>query len=121
MKKDASVVAISRRVQVFLPSLVDSQPEIMAVKPQFTHNNVLLSSAGPSVTGNAQAAPPVAKAKSPEEWVETLVQQMASARDMDDARSRAASILQTFQQAVLHTSGPQASTKLSRTHAVHTI
>ncbi len=92
----------------------------MAVKPQFTHNNVLLSSAGPSVTGNAQAAPPVAKAKSPEEWVETLVQQMASARDMADARSRAASILQTFQQAVLHTSGPQASTKLSRTHAVHT-
>ncbi len=63
----------------------------------------------------------MAKAKSPEEWVETLVQQMASARDMADARSRAASILQTFQQAVLHTSGPQASTKLLRTHAVHTI
>lgn len=63
--------------------------------------------AGPSVPSSAQAAPPVAKAKSPQEWVETLVQQMASARDMADARSRAASILQTFQQAVLHTSGPQ--------------
>jgi len=88
--------------------------------PPFPRSDVFPSSAGPSVTSNAQAAPPVAKAKSPEEWVETLVQQMASARDMADARSRAASILQTFQHAVLHTSGPQASTKLLRTHAVHT-
>ena len=47
------------------------------------------------------------KPKSPEEWVETLVQQMAGARDMADARSRAASVLQTFQQAVLDTSHVQ--------------
>ena len=73
-----------------------------------------LSSTGPSasVSSSVQAAAQPgaeAKAKSPEEWVETLVQQMASARDMADARSRAASVLQTFQQAVLHTSAPQAS------------
>lgn len=50
------------------------------------------------------------KPKSPEEWVETLVQQMAGARDMADARSRAANVLQTFQQAVLDTSQVQGST-----------
>ena len=39
--------------------------------------------------------------KSPQEWVELLVQQMAGAKDLDDARSRASQILQAFEQAVL--------------------
>lgn len=61
--------------------------------------------ASTSVQSAAAAAEP--KPKSPEEWVETLVQQMAGARDMADARSRAANVLQTFQQAVLDTSHVQ--------------
>ena len=43
------------------------------------------------------------KLKTPEEWIEDLVQQMAGARDMADARQRAASVLQSFEQAVLQT------------------
>ena len=61
-----------------------------------------LAPASTSVQSAEVAADP--KPKSPEEWVETLVQQMAGARDMADARSRAANVLQTFQQAVLDTS-----------------
>ncbi len=41
------------------------------------------------------------KPKTPQEWVELLVQQMAGAKDLDDARSRASQILQAFEQAVL--------------------
>ncbi|KAL0037844.1 hypothetical protein WJX79_001616 [Trebouxia sp. C0005] len=90
-----------------------AQPAASGAEQAADPNASAGSQAGPSATSNAQAAPPVAKAKSPEEWVEALVQQMASARDMADARSRAASILQTFQQAVLHTSGPQDALNLS--------
>lgn len=61
--------------------------------------------ASTSVQSAVAAAEP--KPKSPEEWVETLVQQMAGARDMADARSRAANVLHTFQQAVLDTSHVQ--------------
>ncbi|KAL3145986.1 hypothetical protein ABBQ38_015346 [Trebouxia sp. C0009 RCD-2024] len=64
--------------------------------------------ASTSVQSAVAAAEP--KPKSPEEWVETLVQQMAGARDMADARSRAANVLHTFQQAVLDTSHVQGST-----------
>ena len=39
--------------------------------------------------------------KSSQEWVEVLVQQMAGAKDLDDARSRASQLLQAFEQAVL--------------------
>lgn len=39
--------------------------------------------------------------KSSQEWVELLVQQMAGAKDLDDARSRASQMLQAFEQAVL--------------------
>ena len=39
--------------------------------------------------------------KSSQEWVELLVQQMAGAKDLDDARGRASQILQAFEQAVL--------------------
>ena len=44
---------------------------------------------------------PDGKPKSSAEWVELLVQQMAGAKDLDDARSRATQILQAFEQAVL--------------------
>lgn len=41
--------------------------------------------------------------KSPAEWVEGLVQQMSGARDMGDARVRAAQELRAFEQTVSHT------------------
>lgn len=70
----------------------------------------LVGPAAPASTGLQSAeAEAGSKPKSPEEWVETLVQQMAGARDMADARSRAANVLQTFQQAVLETSHVQVS------------
>lgn len=70
--------------------------------------------AGPASTSAAGHQTPAAQApaaslqqatmlKSPEEWVEVLVQQMAGARDMADARQRAAGILQSFEQEVLQT------------------
>ena len=49
----------------------------------------------------AQAEPEI-KPKSSAEWVELLVQQMAGAKDLNDARSRATQMLQAFEQAVLH-------------------
>lgn len=47
---------------------------------------------------------PEAKAlqKAPAEWVEGLVQQMSGARDLGDARLRAANELRSFEQAVMH-------------------
>ena len=41
------------------------------------------------------------KPKSSADWVELLVQQMAGAKDLNDARSRATQMLQAFEQAVL--------------------
>lgn len=67
------------------------------------------SGIGPTAPAHTAEAAAEPKPKSPEEWVETLVQQMAGARDMADARSRAASVLQNFQQAVLDTSHVQVS------------
>ena len=51
-------------------------------------------------TAAAEAKPGI-KPKSSEEWVELLVQQMAGAKDLHDARSRASQVLQAFEQAVL--------------------
>ena len=48
----------------------------------------------------AQAEPEI-KPKGSAEWVELLVQQMAGAKDLNDARSRATQMLQAFEQAVL--------------------
>ena len=41
--------------------------------------------------------------KAPAEWVEGLVQQMGGARDLGEARARAANELRSFEQAVMHT------------------
>ncbi len=41
--------------------------------------------------------------KAPAEWVEGLVQQMGGARDLGEARTRAANELRSFEQAVMHT------------------
>ena len=71
--------------------------------------HLVLSGIGPAACASTAEAAAGPKPKSPEEWVETLVQQMVGARDMADARSRAASVLQTFQQAVLDTSHTQVS------------
>ena len=49
--------------------------------------------------------------KSSQEWVELLVQQMAGAKDLDDARGRASQILQAFEQAVL-----QQASQVGRMH-----
>jgi hypothetical protein len=38
----------------------------------------------------------------PEEWVETLVDQMSQAKTLDEARQRAAQVLQAFERAVLN-------------------
>lgn len=88
-----------------------AQPAALTADPATTQQPNIPQAAGPSTSADTSAAcaqpNTEAKAKSPEEWVETLVQQMAGARDMADARSRAASVLQTFQQAVLQTTGSQ--------------
>lgn len=59
---------------------------------------------------SADAAPsaapaPAPTAKSAEQWVDTIVQQMADAADLPDARRRAGALLQAFEQAVLQHSG----------------
>ena len=41
--------------------------------------------------------------RTPAEWIEGLVQQMASAKDLADARTRAAGELRSFEQAVMRT------------------
>ena len=41
--------------------------------------------------------------KAPAEWVEGLVQQMGDARDLGEARVRAANELRSFEQAVMQT------------------
>lgn len=50
-----------------------------------------------------------AKPRTPEEWIEALVQQMAGAKDMSDARQRAGTFLQSFEQTVLQTATKQVS------------
>ncbi len=51
------------------------------------------------------AAEPIEEKRStpqtPEEWVENLVDQMSQAKTMDEARQRAAQVLQAFERAVL--------------------
>ena len=67
---------------------------------------------GGSQQGGAAPNPtPTNLPRNPEEWVEGLVSEMASARDMVDARSRAVKILSSFEGFVLdHSSstGPRA-------------
>lgn len=52
---------------------------------------------------NGQEDTATAQQKAPAEWVEGLVQQMSGARDMGDARTRAANELRSFEQAVMQT------------------
>ena len=53
----------------------------------------------------APSAAPAPTAKSAEQWVDAIVQQMADAADLPDARRRASALLQAFEQAVLQHSG----------------
>ena len=56
--------------------------------------------------GSAAAEPsrePSSPARTPVQWVEGLVQQMASAQDVADARGRAANELRAFEQVVMQT------------------
>eukprot|EP00887_Chlorella_sp_A99_P004612 scaffold4.g4612.t1 len=48
-----------------------------------------------AAAGSAPAVP----ARSAEEWVELVVREMSQARDMEDAKRRASSVLQAFEQA----------------------
>jgi hypothetical protein len=76
--------------------------------------------AGTTANGHAEAASPLpsqeaeadAGPRSSEDWVEALVQQMAGAKDVDDARERASQVLQAFEQAVLRAAGPQVGLQL---------
>lgn len=57
--------------------------------------------AGPDAGGGAAAEAPPPPAKSAAEWVDIVVQQMSEARSVEDARQRAAAVLQAFEQAVV--------------------
>ncbi|BDA50624.1 hypothetical protein COCOBI_16-3000 [Coccomyxa sp. Obi] len=61
----------------------------------------------PKADSHASVSPPPENAEGPQtpaDWVEALVQQMAGAKDVDDARDRASRVLQAFEQAVLRQS-----------------
>lgn len=67
----------------------------------------LLGAALPKADSHASVSPPPENAEGPQtpaDWVEALVQQMAGAKDVDDARERASRVLQAFEQAVLRQS-----------------
>ncbi|XP_078443388.1 ubiquitin system component Cue protein isoform X2 [Wolffia australiana] len=53
-----------------------------------------------------------------EEWVEVLVREMMSASDMDDARARAAAMLQAFEKAVMTTVATSAAAGLQKEEEV---
>ncbi|KAK9823935.1 hypothetical protein WJX72_006493 [[Myrmecia] bisecta] len=53
----------------------------------------------------SSASEPSPAPKTSAEWVDALVQQMAGATSVDDARVRAAQVLQAFEQAVLQATG----------------
>jgi hypothetical protein len=58
------------------------------------------SAAAPAPAAQPAGEPAAGAPQSGEQWVETIVQEMAAARDMGDARSRASSVLQAFEQFV---------------------
>lgn len=63
----------------------------------------------PKADSHASVSRPPESAEGPQtpaDWVEALVQQMAGAKDVDDARERASRVLQAFEQAVLRQSQP---------------
>eukprot|EP00884_Botryococcus_braunii_P021765 jgi/Botrbrau1/8272/Bobra.0251s0001.1 len=57
------------------------------------------TSTPPTAAGHREEKP--STPHTPEEWVETLVDQMSQAKTMDEARQRAAQVLQAFERAVL--------------------
>ena len=57
--------------------------------------------------GGAPAAASAEEQRSPEDWVEALVHSMAQARDVPDARQRAATALHAFQEAVVASTNAQ--------------
>lgn len=61
---------------------------------------------GPASTG---AAEPEELQKTPVQWVEGLVQQMSAARNLQDARVRAAQELRAFEQAVIQSANKVSS------------
>lgn len=65
--------------------------------------------AAPGSQQQPAGPPPPRQPSSPEEWVEALVQTMSEARDVPDARQRAARALHAFQEAVLAASSAQGS------------
>ena len=78
--------------------------------PQFPAFQIAGEASTPPHTSSASQPEPEATApppgqedytsKTPHEWVEALVTQMREAQGLDDARSRAARVLQAFQQAL---------------------
>mmetsp|Transcript_46180 Transcript_46180/g.117916 ORF Transcript_46180/g.117916 Transcript_46180/m.117916 type:complete len:287 (-) Transcript_46180:178-1038(-) len=67
---------------------------------------VSVQATGEAPEGDVAAAKPAAAepaqegARSADDWINTVVAEMAAASDMDDARLRAAKVLQTFEQQV---------------------
>lgn len=70
----------------------DTPPDTAAVSDSPQQGNATVDAAGAAATA---AGPQTA-----DEWVDALVQEMASARDFGDARSRAGKLLQAFEQFV---------------------
>lgn len=71
--------------------------------------------AAPKTNGHASGGTLSELAEAPRssaEWVEALVQQMAGAKDVDDARERASQVLQAFEQAVLQAARSQVGTSV---------
>lgn len=54
--------------------------------------------------GGQYSEEPRSSPKGAEEWVETLVDQMSSAKTLDEARQKAAQVLQAFERAVVENS-----------------
>jgi hypothetical protein len=57
-----------------------------------------------------QAAAVPAGPQTAEQWVDALVQEMAAAKDMEDARARAGKLLQAFEQFVTARNKAEVST-----------
>ena len=78
-----------------------------------TPSSSLLKEAGQQATQPGRHQQPTpgpqqdGRPKSSEEWVEALVQQMAGASDIQDARARAAQVLHAFEQALREGAGGQ--------------
>ena len=75
---------------------------LLSTVPTYLTELVCAATANADSHASVSLAPEEAEGpRTPADWVEALVQQMAGAKDVDDARERASQVLQAFEQAVL--------------------